>query len=235
MSAIFRMAVALAMLAWSTARAEPVIVPVTPGLDGWSLIKVPGRTAAAFTARDDILTVAARRGVGFLYRPLPSGVPRILSWQWRIDRGIAPTDPSARGRDDRALALHVWSPRKDGGEVPLRQRLAARMAGAPPYGRGLTYMWGGTRPPGTAVPNVYMPKGQGQVIVCRGAEAPEQTWMTETVDLAADFAAAFGAGEDAPAFLAVSADTDDAGGDSVAHVANITFRSSAEAAATCRG
>ena len=67
--------------------------------------------ATAFVGRNDgAIEVKADRSVALLYRAVrkEDGAGRILSWRWRVDKTVPPTDLSRVGRDDRPIAVHVW-------------------------------------------------------------------------------------------------------------------------------
>ncbi|MDX2222176.1 MAG: DUF3047 domain-containing protein [Rhodospirillaceae bacterium] len=193
-------------------RAAPLDVPLGPDLaaGGWRELNVPGERPNSFVATAEVVTIGSAGAVSFLYRPVDAPRSMTLSWQWRVDRDIPATDLAAKGRDDRPLALHVWFPaadaRRSGGLV---RGVLARMLGAPEWGRALTYVWGGTLDEGARLSNPYMDGREGALIVRRTAGAPTGTWLSETVDLAADYRAAFGAEPPAPSFIALSSDTDD--------------------------
>ncbi|MBX9748696.1 MAG: DUF3047 domain-containing protein [Roseococcus sp.] len=206
-----RAALALPFAAPLTARAQ--------GLDprlvdaGWRLQPVRGRGVAQFAVDEaGVITITARDAVGFLLRPFP-GVAGRLAWRWRVESAAAPSDAAERGADDRSAALHVLFAATSGGLFSAMRR------GLTPEGmdgRGLTYSWGGG-PRGRRLPNPYAPR-DGALIILRGAEAPLGTWLSETVDVAADYRAAFGEAAPAVTHLALSADTDDRGGLAVARI-----------------
>lgn len=187
-------------------------LPLGPDLaaHGWRELTVPGERPNTYVATADVITIGSAGAVSFLYLPVAETRSMTLSWQWRVDRDFPATDLAAKGRDDRPLALHVWFPaadaRNSGGLV---RGVLARMLGVPEWGRALTYVWGGTQSPGTRLGNPYMDGREGALIVRRDASTPTGTWLSETVDLAADYRAAFGAEAPAPSFIALSSDTDD--------------------------
>lgn len=190
---------------------------------GWIVAEVPGRRATEFaTSPDGAVTIRADRSVAFLVREAPEAPaldPR-LTWRWRVDRSPPPVAPDAEGQDDRPAAVHVIFAGTDDGVGPLtsfRRWLRGTMVHGAFTGRSLTYMWGGTLPAGTRLPNPYLP-GDGWVIVQRGPETPNGAWRTETIDPAADYRALFGSPAPRLTYLALSADTEDSGGCAVSRI-----------------
>lgn len=72
--------------------------------------------------------------------------------------------------------------------------------------RIIQYAWGGSAKRGQVIPSPYGPKGQGVTIALRQAVTGSHR---ESVDLAADYARAFGGTKGALVGLAVSGDSDD--------------------------
>lgn len=195
---------------------------------GWELLKIPGKAVTRFAAAPNrAIKVSANESVGFLYSraaDMPGKGP-FLTWRWRVDMAPPPTDLSAKGMDDRPLAVHVWFGNEDGSasDWGLQTRLGAWLFDRPLPGKMLTYVWGGRSKRGATMKNPYR-ESAGQIIVLRPGSSAAGTWFRETVNFAADFEAAFGYRPGAPAYIAVSADTDDKGGQSMGTVADLAFR-----------
>lgn len=206
-----RAPVTILLLLAAGVAAQPL--PVAPDLKtaGWKEITVPGRRKNVFMLEADAtVAIQSKRSVSFLYAPVSPATAARLAWRWRVDRDIAVTDLAAKGKDDRPLAVHVWFPapdaRKSGG---LGRLIMAGMMGVPEWGRAITYVWGGDAAPGTVIPNPYMDGREGALIVLRQAGAPTGEWLSESVDLVADYRRVFGADPPPPSFVALSSDTDD--------------------------
>jgi hypothetical protein len=194
---------------------------------GWQLLKVPGKPVTSFAStQDGVITVSAASSVGFLYRRA-SGIPgsgNFLTWRWRVDVTPPPTDLSVKGKEDRPLAVHVWFDNEDGSasDWSMTARLGSWFMRQPLPGKMLTYVWGGTAARGTTLKIPYR-KSAGQIWVLRSGNSRPGQWLNETVDIAADFEAAFGYRPGKPAYIAISADTDDKGGESTGTVSGIAF------------
>ncbi|MBT6090297.1 MAG: DUF3047 domain-containing protein [Rhodospirillaceae bacterium] len=204
----------------------------TPDLKsaGWRMHVPRGKQAAEFLIESTgSLTVQADSQVAFLYTfvpddPLPG---HTLRWSWRVDKDFPGTNLSDQGSDDRPLAVHVYFADQDAGLLKKMGRGMAAMFGVPVSGEAITYVWGGQRPVGTMIPNPFMDDGEGVLFIRQspGFTATGQ-WVDETVDLAADYRAAFGGELSAVSVIAVSADTDDTGAQSQAQIRDLQLADS---------
>lgn len=181
---------------------------------GWRRAAWPGVPAARFDplpGRDGV-SVRAEAQAGFVWRPV-QGAPGCLWWRWRVEDGPPATDLSRRGGDDRALSVAVgfagWPPGASAWQR-VRHVVAQARAGE---GRSLPrsvlmYVWGGTGREPALFTSPYL-GGLAAVRVLRPADAPRGRWLSEGVDLAADWRAAFG-GEPPPVQeIALGTDADD--------------------------
>ena len=154
------------------------------------------------------LEIRSDDSVSVLWRPAPPDIrhARQASWSWVVDEGVAPTDLSARGGDDRNIALYfLFAP----------QKLADDLEGASPdvvfqheAVRILVYVRGGSHEPGTIVSTPYL-EPRGVLLPLRRTELGR---FEESVDLDADFRRAFSAPPGVLLGLGISADSDDTNG-----------------------
>lgn len=172
---------------------------------GWTHQTFPRRKANAYAQQGATLQVESDQGVSLLIRAVPEGQwgARAASWRWAVDEGVPATDLARKGGDDRNLALYfAFMPRAD----------AERLVGAAPRrvltdkaARTLVYVWGGQGRRGQMLESPYM-GARGRTVVLR----PSGTGAhQESVDLAGDYARAFGQAPDVLFGIAVSADSDD--------------------------
>jgi hypothetical protein len=195
--------------------------------EGWRLLKVPGKAQAEFTKQGlGAIAISADKAVAFLYRPLDPamGPKRRLAWSWRVDRAAPPTDLARAPGDDRSLAVHLVFP-VDAERLFLLERMElalTRLVAPPLAGRVLTYVWGGDHPEGSVLINPHLDR-QGRIIVLRSGFATLGNWKTEGIDFADDFRKVYGSSAPAPAFLAISADSDDTASRIFGAVADLTF------------
>lgn len=224
---------AAALLAVATATAAAA--EVRPAGDaalaaaGWQQLAFPPRPANVWRAGDGgSVEVTSEAGVSMLYRPVeadPALTP-ILSWRWRVDEGVPPTDLASRGGDDRSLAVFVgfaWDP--DGATLweRMRRPFVEGAAGPAAPGRTLSFVWGGSSPAGTGFASPHA-GASGWIVVLRNGAAPTgDGWHRERVDVAAAYRAAFGAEPPRVTWLAVSADGDDTGSRVRGAVADFAF------------
>lgn len=170
--------------------------------------------ADAWRRSGDRLSVGTDGAEGPVWRVLPETLwdARRASWRWGVALRSAGEGPLAE-TPARTMAIRfVFAPRE----------AARRLAGASPRRvagheatRSLVYVWGGSGRPGA----IAMGEGGRVAVVTRrqgGTGAAE-----EAVDLAADYARAFGAAPPALLALAISADAAGAGGPIEAAVAEL--------------
>ena len=143
---------------------------------------------------------------------------RAASWTWDVTEGVPPTDLSRKGGDDRNLAVYF---------VFVPQAVAADLASADIRAllgrddvRVLQYAYGGNNAVGAVLPSPYGTPGTGVTIPLRQAGTGSHG---ESVNLAADYARAFGGAPGALIGLAVSGDSDDTKSRIVAAVGRLSL------------
>jgi hypothetical protein len=208
----------LALPALAVAQAPgPAPIPITSASPisleaaGWQHAEWNGIRAAHWRAlQGGGVAVKGQAEGSFVWRRV-QGAPACLSWRWRVDDGPPAMDLTRRGTD-RALSIAVgftgWPP-----QVTMWQRtqhgMAQAAAGSHALPRSvLIYTWGGTGQEPKVFTSPYA-AGLGKIRVLRSAAAPRGRWMEETVDLAADWRAAFGADPPPLQEIAIGTDVDD--------------------------
>ncbi len=217
----FATLVVASCLAGSTAYAGLLDKP-----DSWKRLHVPNRPAANFTFENTGqnsrgLTVQTDKSVAFLYREVigrKSLFPQSLSWRWRLERAFAHTDLATKGKDDRPLAIHLWFSDPD---RPSVFGALGWVFGYPHITHTLTYVLGGNHRPGSVVTNPYY--DNGVIFVLRGKAAATGRWYTEMRNIESDIKASFPSMPMMKSlkYIAISADTDDTGGDSLARMTDL--------------
>jgi len=141
------------------------------------------------------------------------------SWSWTVDQSVPATDLAQKGGDDRNISVYF---------VFVPQSLAPGLEGANIRSllgnedvRIVQYAWGGNHARGQVIPSPYGPQGQGVTIALRQAGTGS---FNESVDLAADYARAFGGEKGALVGLAVSGDSDDTNSVIRAALGNLVLR-----------
>jgi hypothetical protein len=131
----------------------------------------------------------------------------LLSWRWRVDRGLDIPDEKVKDGDDFAARVYVMF-RLDHSRVSrllrLRHRLAELWYGEEVPGSALNFVWASHSTPGTAWDNPFVPSSK-MIALVRGAKA---SWRNETVDVAARYAELFGAPAPPLLALAIMSDSD---------------------------
>lgn len=217
------------MMSSTMCLAQVLDVPFGPNLKsaGWKVHVPSKKSAAVFSVEaDESLTVTADQAVAFLYSFIPDDgkTSTVLSWEWQVMRDFAGTDLSEPGADDRPIAVHVYFSDQKAGLLKRLGSGLAGMFGVPVSGRALTYVWGGLQPPRSMMPNPFMKEGEGALVVLQASDpSVAQGWRSETVDLAADYRAAFGEEPPPLSVVAVSADTDDTGAVSRAQIRGLSL------------
>ncbi|MDU8912817.1 DUF3047 domain-containing protein [Aestuariicoccus sp. MJ-SS9] len=194
------LAIAAALALSSAAAAAPV------AFDGsWKTQRFSLFSSNDYGFGGDTLTVRSEGSVSLAYRPLPETLwtSQSASWAWAVDQGVPATDLRRKGGDDRNLALYfVFLPAAEAERMKgsnVRKLLGNDSA------RVLVYVWGGDHRRGAVLPSPYL-GARGKTVVLR----PSGTGSArERVDLAGDYARAFGGDPGALVGLAVSGDSDD--------------------------
>ncbi|SIT10737.1 Protein of unknown function [Roseivivax lentus] len=197
-------AAALAMPAVLPSAVTAATVPFDDA--SWKVQRFSLFSGNDYDFRGDALSVVSDGTVSIAYRPLAPAnwQARGASWSWSVETSVPPTDLTRKGGDDRNLAVYfVFLPEAEA--RALQGASITRLLNEEAI-RALVYVWGGDQARGAVLPSPYL-GARGKTVVLRGAGTGGHR---ERVDLAADYARAFGGG--APGALvgiAVSGDSDD--------------------------
>ncbi|SHM00941.1 Protein of unknown function [Roseovarius litoreus] len=187
-------------LAATMASASPI------AFDGsWKHQKFSLFSGNDYALRGGALDMVSDASVSLLYRAVPETAWQAsnASWLWQVSQSVPPTDLALKGGDDRNLAMYfVFLPQAEAERA--RGSRVTRLLSHEDV-RVLVYVWGGDHAPGAFLDSPYLGP-RGKTVVLRPAGTGE---ARERVDLAADFARAFGGERTALVGLAVSGDSDD--------------------------
>lgn len=167
------------------------------------------------------LEISADGAASMIYKILPEGSrgARSASWSWDVSQSVPGTRLDQRGGDDRNIALYFAFLPEDVaasiGRNPSIRQLLNNSAG-----RVLVYVHGGNVGRGSVLTTPYL-GDRGRVIVRQTAGTGA---ARESVDLAADYARAFGGTPGALVGVAVSADSDDTDSTIMARLSDLTLR-----------
>ncbi len=167
------------------------------------------------------LSIRADDAASMIYRTLPmsSWGARMASWSWDVAQSVPATKLDQRGGDDRNIALYfAFMPEAAAEAMGSNPNIRKMLRN--PEGRVLVYVHGGDAGRGTFLRTPYL-ENRGMVVIRRGAGTGGNS---EQVDLAADYARAFGGTPGELVAVAVSADSDDTGSVIEAHLSNLALR-----------
>lgn len=200
----------------------------------WHFATLPGKSPTQFGIAsldgEHVLRVSTSDAYGNLVYPLPAAVNGAaaalrLSWRWRVDQLVAKADIRSRSGDDAALKLCVsfdFDRSRLGFGERARLRLGQIHTGERIPAETLCYVWDNQLPVGTQLHNAFTHRMR--FIVLQSGSTHLGRWMSESRDLAADYAQAFGdesAGMPAVIDITVSADSDNTHGSGLAYMGDI--------------
>lgn len=224
---------------WLAILALFVGVPVLAAVDealldaGWREVTFDGKIANRFTPDGTGgVAVQSDKSVSLVQRPLDVDLEATphLSWRWRVDAPVPPTNLAVKGEDDRSLALYVafpFVPEEAGVMERMKRAIVEKLAGKEAPGRVLMYVWGGQGDRGDRVQSPYLGDA-GMMTILRPARTEAETWFDETVDVAEDYRRTFGSEPPDPASIAIGADTDDTESLVLGVVADLLFVGAAD-------
>lgn len=137
-------------------------------------------------------------------------------WSWAVSQSVEATNLRNKGGDDRNLSLYfVFLPDAEAerlADANIRQLLGNKSV------RVIQYVWGGAHNRGDRFASPYQP-GQGANVILRGAGIGSHS---ESVNLAKDYANAFGGTPGKLVGIAVSSDSDDTKGSVRGTISNLS-------------
>lgn len=128
-----------------------------------------------------------------------------LKWQWKIIQALPSADETSKQTDDFAARVYVL-----------------HSSGFWKFGlRALNYVWSSSAPIGQSWPNPYA--GKRAMMLPLRSGPPEQNWVAESRDLAADFQKHVQREIDEVHGVAIMIDSDNTGGKASACIRNLHF------------
>ncbi|MBT6094956.1 MAG: DUF3047 domain-containing protein [Rhodospirillaceae bacterium] len=203
-------------------------IPADLARHGWEAITFDGKRANTFQrCGEDCIAVETETSVSMIGRPVMTDLANmpVLSWEWKIDLPVVPSDLSSKGEDDRAVALYVtfpYDPEKASFSENLMRPVVELARGSDAPGRVISYVWGGFGERGQVVESPYF-GGLNAMIVSRTQAAPVGEWVAERFDIIADHERVFGWTPKSAQHILISADSDDTQADNRAYVRKIVF------------
>lgn len=170
---------------------------------GWQEQRMALLSPNMYTLGRD-LRMVSEDAISIVWTRLPQAEwrARSASWTWSVAQSVPPTDLARKGGDDRNLSVYfIFVP--EGVAQDVMSRGIRGIRGRNDV-RVIQYTWGGSYARSTLIRSPY--GRAGVTIPLRPAATGS---FSETVDLAADYARAFGTAPGALVGLAVSGDSDD--------------------------
>lgn len=180
----------------------------TDSLAGWESKSFKGDTDYKLLKENGRITVKAtsHAAASGLIRKLSFDPKkyRYLRWSWKIRQTIAGGDEKSKHGDDYAARIYIVFPGKYFWQM-----------------RAINYIWANKLPKGESVSSPYATDSK-MVAVESGNQRAGQ-WITEEVDLLADYRRLFGENPHEAEAIAIMTDTDNTGGSAEAWYGDITL------------
>ena len=131
----------------------------------------------------------------------------ILSWRWRVDRGLDLPEEQTKAGDDFAPRVYImfeFDKSRASTFQRLRHRLAKLIYGEEIPGSALNFVWTSRLPAGTVWNNPFEQSAK-MIALVQGEKAG---WRSETVDVVARYRELFRAPTPPPLGLAIMSDSD---------------------------
>lgn len=212
-------ALLLILFVGSSVAAEPLFREEFDQLDNWKPLvfpKISSHTTYSATTEGELSILraqskAAASGLRHITRFDPHTYP-VVSWRWKIDNTLAKGNAASKEGDDYPIRIYIifkYAPSKAGFGKRALFRIAKAGDGEYPPGSTLNYIWANRRHSRRIIPNAYTEYAQMIVLQSGGKKAGQ--WITETINILADYKAAFGESAPREATLAIMVDTDNTG------------------------
>jgi hypothetical protein len=198
MTSLRTLAIAATFMA-GTATAGPISFS-----NGWSEQKLSLFSNNSYSFGNN-LSMTSNGGVSIAWKRISQGnwQANNANWNWTVEQSVPATDLRQKGGDDRNLSLYfVFVP--DDQAASLQNANIRQLLGNDDV-RVLLYVWGGNHTRGSQFASPYL-RGQGVNVMLRQAGTGSHS---ESVNLAADYAKAFGGQPGSLVGVAVSGDSDD--------------------------
>jgi len=205
----------------------------TPGSDDWQPLVFRGvanHTRYTLERFEGVETARAESNCGASGLVLPLDAIRIdrtplLSWRWRVDRGLELSDEQTKAEDDFAARVYIMfelDPSRATTLQKLRHRLAKLIYGEVIPGSALNFVWTSRLSVGTVWDNPFAASAK-MIALAQGANPG---WRTETVDVVARYRELFDAPVPPLLGLAIMSDSDNSCQRTEARFADFRFWSS---------
>jgi len=136
----------------------------------------------------------------------------LVEWKWQVSNIFEKGNAKTKAGDDYPLRIYIvfkYDPVKADLFEKAKYNAAKLIYGEyPPYS-SLNYIWANQSHPEKIITNTYT--SQAKMIVLRTGSAQVNQWLTEKIDILADYEAAFGENPPRIASIAIMSDADNTG------------------------
>ncbi|HMI40339.1 MAG TPA: DUF3047 domain-containing protein [Sphingomicrobium sp.] len=196
----------------------------------WRVVPIgkakPTRYRVTNVAKIPAIEARVDSSMALLGRPIKVDLAEtpMLCWRWLIQGVVAKGDIRKKGGNDFAARVYVAFDMPDSALSVMTQMklaMARRMLGLPVPDAAITYVWDNRSPVGFAARSPFTDRQQ--LIVAQSGNDRAGEWVSQRVDVAADFARAFAGKPGRPFELAIAADGDNTRSTGRAAFADIHF------------
>jgi hypothetical protein len=189
-------------------------------------VKQANRFALVADKGGTVLQVSSNASASSWLAPLnvPPSQAAILRWRWKVSQSLPGSDLRSKAGDDYAARLYVTFAlplERLSGLDKLRIESARMISGTDIPAASICYVWGHAQPVGAHGPNPYTDRVHMKVLDSGAAHAGQ--WRERRVNLAQDWAQAFGGPMPPVNGIALSADTDNSGSNVQAWFGDVRF------------
>ncbi len=222
--------IAATWIAVVAALADDRVELPAPGGEAWRHLEIPGVVESTSYEALEVDGRAVWRaesrcgasGLAVAIEDLDLERLPILSWDWRIEKGLEIEDERSKSGDDFAARVIVMfafdSAQASLGERALHE-IAETLRGETLPGRSLAYVWTSAQAPGQAWKNPYRTP---TYLISRGMGASSD-WRSERVDVREDYRRHWKAEPPPIVGIAILTDADNTCGEAIAYYADFRF------------
>lgn len=181
----------------------------------WRVVPI-GKTKSttyrqASIAKSSAIEARVDSSMALLSRPIKVDLAKtpVLCWRWLIQGVVAKADIRKKSGNDFAARVYVAFDMPDSAlsvGTKMKLGMARRVLGMPVPDAAVTYVWDNRSSVGLTLKSPYTDRQQ--LIVAQSGNGRAGQWVSERVDVAADFARAFAGKPGRPVELAIAADGD---------------------------
>jgi hypothetical protein len=181
----------------------------------WRVVPIgktrPTAYRLATIAKSTAIEARVDSSMALLARPIKVDLAQtpVLCWRWMVQGVVAKADIRKKSGNDFAARVYVAFDMPDSAlsvGTKMKLGMARRVLGMPVPDAAVTYVWDNRSTVGLSLKSPYTDRQQ--LIVAQSGNHRAGQWVSERVDVAADFARAFGGKPGRPVELAVAADGD---------------------------